>query len=162
MVRRTRTTSTRKNLPRPDGLFVSENIKTRTAECRELLNPAVKPEQTPEEKRLQEIANLCAARFDCHAEQTRELVQLIMQVQLPQPDAASVGSKFPFVPGSLIVLDRVQYLVESTDSDGDARYYYLDGGSLARNSYIGATREGITPATDAQIDAWAKRAGLLA
>jgi hypothetical protein len=161
MVRRTRTTSTRKSLPRPDGLFIVDNIKARTAECRELLNPAAKPEQTPEEKRLQEIANLCAARFDCHAEQTRELVQLIMQVELPEPNSdANVG--FPFVPGSLVVLDRVQYLVESTDSDGDARYYYLDGGSLARNSFIRATRGDIKLATDAQIDAWAKRAGLFA
>jgi hypothetical protein len=159
MARRPRTTNTRKHLPQPDGLFVVDNIKARTAECRALLVAPTEINETDEQKRLQEIANLCQSRFDCHSQQTRELVQLIMQVELPQPNSgANVG--FPFVPGSLIVLDRVQYLVESTDSDGDARYYMLDGGSLARGSFIGATRGDIKLATDAQIDAWAKRAGL--
>jgi hypothetical protein len=151
--------TSRRSLKRPDGLFVPDNIKARTAECRALLNPQAAVELTPEQQRLQKIADLCQSRFDCHSAQTRELVQLIMQVELPPPLEDSTNA-FPFVPGSLIIYNRKTFLIESTDSDGDAVYYSIEDGRLTVGSYIGKHRR-CTPCTDAQIDEWVKQAGLI-
>lgn len=148
-----------KNLPRPKGLLVVANIKARTHEMRQLLNPRPATPANPEEARLQQIADLAHTKFDCHSPQVCELVELILQVKLPAPSASGSG-QVPWVPGALVIVGDSEYLIERTDYDGDATPLRVnDDGMIEQDSYLDSGVD-VRTATDRQITAWCKRAGL--
>jgi hypothetical protein len=148
-----------KNLPRPKGLLVVDNIKARTHKMRQLLNARPATPANPEEARLQQIADLAHSKFDCHSPQVCELVELILQVKLPAPSTGS--GQAPWVPGALVIVGGLEMLIERTDYDGDAIPLRLndDGTMIEQGSYIGPDVN-VWVATDRQITAWCKRAGL--
>ena len=114
---------------------------------------------SPNEKRMQDIANLCATRFGCHAQQTRELVELIMEVKLPEANRTSDGedtgtdTRPPL--GVLIRFGRSTVLTVFREDDGDVHFVTPDGGCSSKEAgdYV-SRNETWTPATDRQIDAF--------
>jgi hypothetical protein len=150
------------NLPRPPGLFVPARILERTRE----FNLRVMPdsplvELNAEQRRLQDMANLIQDGFGCHATNTRQLVELILEQELPSPtveDTQGRTQPWPWIPGALVIYQGQPALIYLTDGDGDA-YYYT--GEVEQSSYITAHSTSVELATDDRVNEFLVKAGLL-
>lgn len=113
-------------------MFDFEAIRLKTTEARTATDKDVVPDND------QQIADLIEAKFDCHRQQTRSLVELILGRALPEASHEREMAKRPAI-GTLIVFKRQTVLVVARDVDGDRRFVTSAGRDcVGDDSYITA------------------------
>ena len=91
-----------------------EEIRRLTAEARE----KSEAKRSPMDERLQKISNHISAKFGCYSSATRELVEMMLECELPENSKGVVRS---ITVGAVIRDgDDVLYIITGRDSDGDA------------------------------------------
>ena len=143
-------------------MFDFNAIRTKTQQFRDGTNVTDLPKtMTPDEERLQKIADHISVSFGCNRADVHTLVQLLERVELPEPSLENgANSERPTV-GTLVRFEGETVLVtgQMSDADEDREFVTVRGTHSSRRGSSGfiSPMDTWTYATDKQIETYIEK-----